>query len=491
MSLGWPSTSRRCAQVWLLAGLVLSGLGCGAPRAYAAPDEAPDGPASPAIDPGTGGGDRGRATIAATTDPTAERAGVSGGAEASPLPREDLIASLGAAVPMDDATGDAFAPVKRALDAAVARKGKGPEHQLRVAFYGASHTAADVWTGELRRQLQHRYGDAGHGFILPVRWHGGYRGADINIRYSRGWHVRRHKLLNPIKIGDYGYLGVAVSSDDPEQYAEAFTCTDNRCGRRADTIEVWLRHGPEAGKTRVIIDGKEHVIDTLAETREVRFHRWELADRGHKVRVQPLQGETYLYGVVLDRQTPGVIVDQLGIPGMRGSIQLHWQEGPWRVQLQRRRPDLVVLAYGTNAVGDRGPIRDFIERWRGVLERIRVAVPGAACMIVGPTDRPLRPNDEGERLFRPRTTAVITAQRAVAAEFGCSYWDAFAAMGGPGSMNRWVDAELAKRDYVHLNREGYFRLSHLMLEALLTAVGRQADLANPGPYPLGVPQDAR
>ena len=40
--------------------------------------------------------------------------------------------------------------------------------RVRLTFFGASHTAGDFWTGHIRRVLQARYGDLGHGFVMPV-----------------------------------------------------------------------------------------------------------------------------------------------------------------------------------------------------------------------------------------------------------------------------------------------------------------------------------
>lgn len=407
-------------------------------------------------------------------------------AVAPPDPRTEDIA-----VDVDDPAGDAMAPFIRALHDAESGKG-----QVRIAWWGASHTAADIWSGHTRRALQDRFGDAGHGYLLPFRWHGGYRHQDINLKYSRGWRTHRHKLLNPVPVGDYGYGGVAVSSDDPKQWFEVATTTDNAHGRRASRFEVWLRGSRDGGTLLVNVDGVVHQLSSHPSKRPQRvkrrgkrssksannakfvrqvsesgviFYRIELADGAHRIKASPKgDGRVRVYGVVLERSSSGVIVDQMGIPGMRGKIQLHWQESTWRDQLRRRDPHLVVLAYGTNAVGDKGaPISTFVDKWRRVLERVRAAVPRSACLLVGTTDRPTRPNELGERVHRPRIDLINAAQKRVAAEYGCGFWDAFAAMGGEGSMLRWVQAGLGRPDHVHLSRKGYELKSQRFVRALL------------------------
>ena len=59
-----------------------------------------------------------------------------------------------------------------------------------------------------------------------------------------------------------------------------------------------------------------------------------------------------IFGMSLERNNPGVVIDTLGIPGARASTQLLWNEALQREHMQRRKPNLVVLAYGTNETGD-------------------------------------------------------------------------------------------------------------------------------------------
>lgn len=365
--------------------------------------------------------------------------------------------------PIYDPSGTALTAFRRVLATAEADKG-----QLRVAFWGASHTAADFWTGHLRRRLQAWTEDAGHGYILPVRWHLGLRHQDVNVSASRDWQVHRHRQLDPVPVGDFGYGGVAFSSASPDAWFKISTCVENVCGRQVDRFEIWARQGPSAGSLVVTIDGKERRLPTRAETEKVGFLRIDLADGAHEVHVRPAgDGEVYLYGVVFQRGTIGTIVDAMGIPGMRGAIWLNWRLDRFTEMVRHRKPHLVVLAYGTNAVGDDAPdIAAQRRDWREVLLRARAAAPGASCVVVGPTDRPYKPDADGVRAHRTRQDEVVAMQRAVAAEFGCGHWDAVAAMGGRGSMARWVEAGIARKDWVHLTEDGYILLAERFLSAL-------------------------
>lgn len=47
-----------------------------------------------------------------------------------------------------------------------------PDSVLRISQLGDSHTAADIFTGQLRQKLQQRFGGAGIGWISPINVYG-------------------------------------------------------------------------------------------------------------------------------------------------------------------------------------------------------------------------------------------------------------------------------------------------------------------------------
>ena len=116
---------------------------------------------------------------------------------------------------------------------------------------------------------------------------------------------------------------------------------------------------------------------------------------------------------------------------------------------------------------------------RKVVRRVRSVVPGASCVLVGPTDAPKRRGKGRARRYvsRPRTADVTEVQRRVARDLGCGFFDTYTYMGGDLSMLRWVAhrPRLGAKDHVHFTRRGYARLARGLYEALLE--GREHGLA--------------
>jgi lysophospholipase L1-like esterase len=367
---------------------------------------------------------------------------------------------------LEDRSGRALDSLHAALHRA--RKGKG---QARLVFLGASHTASDLFTGVIRRGLQRRYGDAGHGHVLPAKPWRWYRHSDVNIQATDGWRPDRLGQPDSCEDGLNGIAGVSLSSSSAEDSARVWTSRDGPVGRRASLLEVWYLVQPAGGSFQVLVDDRPvRIVSTAGPEPGSRYAEFKVADRGHSIEIRPVgDGEVRLFGVVLERRRHGVVLDTLGVPGARAADILSWNPGIFRDQLARRKPDLFALAYGTNEAGDDDvPIEDYEASLREVLARFREVAPDASCLLIGPSDRPM-PLFEGGFGPRPRTSEINDVQRRVAGDTGCAYLDLIAFMGGEMSMVQWVNAKppLASRDHVHFTRLGYERLGEALLKALL------------------------
>jgi lysophospholipase L1-like esterase len=350
----------------------------------------------------------------------------------------------------------------------------------RIMQFGASHTAADILTSYLRDDLQSQYGDAGIGWFMPARPWRTHRHSRIkhdNPRSKRGrweWDAVRHSKSFRAD-GKYGLAGMATTATEKRQW----TVWETRHRAKASRLELYVDKLPKGGDFYLQIDSQRRKryrtrgkgLATIVRTFKDGPHRFRLVPRGN--------GPVRLYGGVLERDTPGIVFDTLGINGARAVSMLKWDYKLWETLMKKRRPNLVILAYGTNEAGDRDePIEVYQANLRKVLKRVRNAAPKASCVLFGPTDRPIledRANKKNKKNVdktfhvRPRVSLVNESQKRISAEFGCAYFDAIEATGGQFSIVSWADQEprLAYGDYVHFTNRGYRVLANKFLSALL------------------------
>ncbi|MBU0550427.1 hypothetical protein KKF91_14485 [Myxococcota bacterium] len=330
------------------------------------------------------------------------------------------------------------------------RLGQG---RVRFTHLGDSHIAADLYSGAVRQALRARYGDAGRGFVHAGRcWRSDVQ-AETRADTSGAWRAD----------------GMREGLDDGYSPLAGCSVTAIGWGGRAEiqgqlaTAEVFYLQQPRGGAFDLSLDGAwRQRVSTRGPWLAVKRVALEpVAPGRHKVTMEVRDGEEVrLLGVNMTQPGPGIIYDALGVNGARASRQLWDRPAAAAALLEALGTDILILSYGANELyDDHLEIPAYTEGLDALLKRLRPSVKG--CLLTGPPDMLKR----GQPI--PLTEAVIETQRALADAHGCAFWDARAAMGGPGSVRRWRRLKLAQRDFVHLTRDGYKQLAALLLAALM------------------------
>ncbi len=359
---------------------------------------------------------------------------------------------------------DAFFTHLRATD------DKTPGAVTRILHYGDSTIASDYVSGTMRRRLQARFGDAGHGFILianPWEW---YFHNDVLHGSEGEW--KASKLAGPITPdGYYGLGGVSFTSYGGG--AALFgTATRGDFGRGVSRFDLYYLEQPSGGDVELDVKGlPPDRFSTRGDAKVSRVHSLHVPDGEAKLTVHAMGGgPVRLFGVALERDVPGIVYDALG---SHAAMAVYWQrqdKGHWRDQLALRDPALIVFQYGTNESDLWKLDRDEYEQaLAGLVDELREVAPHASVLVVAPLDRA---EDKGGKLStKPVILDLVAIQRRVALAHGAAFWCTFDAMGGDGSMARWVKAkpQLGGGDLTHPTPLGAEVLGDMLSDALVTA----------------------
>lgn len=365
--------------------------------------------------------------------------------------------------------------------------GRDEDGKVRVLVYGASHTQGDLYTAYLRYYLQSRFGNGGPGFMQVAQLNEWYRKFDHKVE-NKGFRSEHAQKKNAPPEGRFGLLGASVVAQFPYAYARVAPIDTRNPELTANHYELFYSAEPKGGDLRFSINSEPPTrLTGSAEAPTARYHGVTRSGLGwHQVEIRPVgNGPVRVHGLAIERSLPGIVIDTLGINGTRAANILKWDEALWREHLERRAPELVVFAYGTNEAVDIGePIQTYEANLREVLTRFRRALPSASCVLIGPGDFP-REGDDGWRT-RPRVPRIVEVQRRVSPEFGCAFWDTYRYMGGEGSMHAWVLArpQLGSPDHIHFTARGYVKLGMAFGDALMRAYDAfhlQADPLEPPP----------
>ena len=363
--------------------------------------------------------------------------------------------------------------------------------RVDVVFFGDSHTAGDSMTSRLRAMWQQRFGDAGRGLVAagkPPTRH--YYQRDVHYGRSGDWKASVGGARGDVE--PFGIDGIRVSGRGKGAQLWVETCGDCPAGTTVGQFEILYYAAPDHGLLRYRIDDKEWLplptktgaIEPPHPARQVIT----VNEGHHKLTLEHGGGGTIdLFGVVLERPHPGVIVDSLGVVGRRLGSLRSWDWSIIGEQLSTRDPRLVVLQYGTNEADDPDLVLDDLARYYDeTILRIRAAAPTASILILGPPDMGVREGGKAcERMLKLKPDVppipecewrtpsilneIISTEHAAAVRNKVAFFDTFAAMGGSDHMHPWVVAEpkVAYKDHVHFTDVGYQRWADSLSLALL------------------------
>jgi hypothetical protein len=364
-----------------------------------------------------------------------------------------------------------FEVVEGGLDHLYARladaEARQPDTVVRISVFADSINGCDWVTSSLRHRLQARFGDGGRGWVhIAPGWTYQHQ-QDVRWTHAQSW---RTSILNR---GDgpgarYGYGGVLAQNTSRGSKATFTTVPDGPSGTAVSRFRLFYQAFPGGGSVRVRVDGGEpREVAGAAEAVEDRVHDVVVADGSHAFEVTVGQGHIRLYGVVMERDGPGVVVESIALIGARVARLLRFDREHLRRQVELREPDLLVFWLGgNNVLADRWTRDAFVRDYGQGIAAARQGRPEASCLVVSVTDI----GERGSGRSIERLPDVVEAQREVARAQGCGFYDVFRAMGGAGTMRRWsfsTEPRLGALDFRHITPEGGVHIGGLIHDALI------------------------
>jgi len=344
---------------------------------------------------------------------------------------------------------------------------KQPGAITRISHFGDSPISGDLISGAARTLLQQKFGDSGHGWIFVAKPWDFYYHEGIRME-GKGWKVNSPMLPGGV-AGSYGLGGASFTASSPSASSKIRTTRKGE-GSAVSRFDIFYRAQPHGGSFLAYVDREEaRVFSTQAEAKSSAMVSIFVEDGRHTLKLTPQgDGPVTLYGVALERNTPGVVYDTLGMLGGTVYHLTLFHEDTWAEDLQNRKPDLVILNFGTNE-SNYGYLSypEYIHNYSVVIQRIRAALPSASVLIMAPMDRGAR-DDDGDIITIPSIPILVAAQRRVARAQGVALFNTFGAMGGTGTMARWYDdaPRLVTGDFTHPTYTGAQQLGTMLVDAL-------------------------
>jgi hypothetical protein len=345
---------------------------------------------------------------------------------------------------------------------------------LRILMYGDSNLAADWLSAGLRRTLQATLGDAGHGFVALGKPWPGYSHMDVTLHAGvTGWEVFAVST-HPAPDRRLGFGGIAIESHQAGARAGFGTARKGApVGSAASRLSVLFLKGPGQGAIELRVDGKQ-TLSVRAEATEYSAGIASLAleDSPHRVELVTTSGRPLrLFGALLERSVPGVVVDAVGVASSITGTMLRQEPHIYGEALALRRHDLVIFTHGTFDVAPWNPRDKHAAHVRDIIALHRKASPDVGVLVTSPVDYR---GSLGDSRYSPAVAA--SENRDLARENRAAFWDLRAAMGGDRSIATFRAHQMAFSDHIHLNEKGGLFMGNRLAHSLWSGLARHLEL---------------
>ena len=357
---------------------------------------------------------------------------------------------------------------------------------IRIMHYGDSQIEGDRMTAFIRNKLQLKFGGSGLGLRPALQPYDFI----FSARQENSDNWKRYPLYGKIdSLVDHKKYGAmaAFSRYAPLTYdsipfrptnhyrAElniAATKFSFKLTRRYEYFRMFYGNLQGPVQIRMGANGEIVLRDSLKANIDYDVIECDLPDTTNNISLI-LEGfdSPDIYGIELTSRS-GIIVDNIAL---RGSSGLFFTLNDFDHSLKmynHLKPDLFLLQFGGNMVpylSEGGPkrIKNYMRSFRAQIRRIKRTCPGAAIIIIGPSDMSTKQKDRF--VTYKNLPELVEAMKNVALETGCGYWNMYNAMGGKNSMPSWVNAEpeLARPDYVHFSTRGARLIANMFYNALI------------------------
>jgi lysophospholipase L1-like esterase len=352
------------------------------------------------------------------------------------------------------------------------RRGSKENPGITILQLGDSHTAADFFTGELRKRLQALYGNGGAGYMTAGKPHLGVRSSTFKITASSGWTYKSlFKANDPAEFWLSGYNAIATEA------GQTLTL-ESETAVPFDSIEIETVRQPGGGAIDIKLDGKvESRYDLKSDTLEPIVIRLNpgtgTSDKVRQIAITTTgAGTVNIASISSYNRRSGLTYSAVGFPGAQINLVDKFDERVLASELHRLSPHIVVLAFGTNeGFRDELDLDNYAKVYERTVTRIRSILPGAAIVVVAP---PAGATKEGGECGRtpPTLQRVREIQEEIAKRNKLVYWNWASIMPEECGAHRWatMSPPLMAKDHVHLSIEGYKKSAAEFLNTLIPII---------------------
>jgi len=349
-------------------------------------------------------------------------------------------------------------------------QGKGKVNIMQI---GGSHIQADIWSDQMRKNFQQFAPDlnGGRGFLFPFTLAHTNNPYYYTVSSTGKWEGFRNAVMK--HHATWGVSGITATTKDSLSSFKIVFKGNNTPFYDFNRIKVF--HDIDSSNFSIRFVGDSCVTTKVDSA--IGYTEFFLNDYVNSLEFEILKTDSNqthfnLYGISLDNDDPGIIYNSIGVNGASTKSYLRCEL--FTQHLKAIVPDLVIFCIGINDAYDPGFCKScYEENYDTLVDWFKSVNPNIKFLFVTNNDSYYKKRNPNKRVFKAREVMIKLSKK-----YQSGMWDMFNIMGGLGAIKTWQQHGLAKKDKVHLTKEGYIIMGDLMFSALIKEYDKHLQMQN-------------
>jgi lysophospholipase L1-like esterase len=345
----------------------------------------------------------------------------------------------------------------------------GRDTVINIIHIGDSHVQAGFLTGRTMRLLQSAFGNAGRGWISPLKLSGSNEPNDYFItsgvkRFTSSICVQKEPKCN------WGPGGMGIRASDAKIDFGILMAPNNGVGYDFDKA-LFFR---DKNSKQLFPEPDIDCFQGCSQFEDVLIDTFISNNLINSLQIKSFETDTFpdpsiYYGFSLTNGHAGILYHALGVNGAR---YVDFTNRKYIRQLSLLNPALIIVSLGTNeSFGKNFSKPEFEKQIDSLINLINEELPNVFLLLTTPVETYKRLRSKQKRYYaRNENTAkaaeVITSYTKIK---GLACWDLFAASGGSNSCKNWFDAGMFARDRIHFTQKGYEEQGELLYKSMINS----------------------
>ena len=331
-----------------------------------------------------------------------------------------------------------------------------------IIHIGDSHVQGDKFSGEIRKLLQEKFGNAGQGILFPYSLAKSFGPKGIDVSTSGSWIGL--KTLSKNLAEELGLTGYGAFTNEGNA---SITVSVNEKFEKPSfqKIKIWHSSDEKSYVSKINDEIKLTERKTFPSGWAVSTFMSYQATTTFKLSTISTDNSQNHYGFYGFELVPtlakGLNYHHCGVVGAQFTHFI--KNAPLAIeQIMQLKPDIVIFSFGTNeAYNDVLDTATYSFKVIEFLHQLELASPNTAIIIT------TAPDTRSQNRIPSQQTNVNNQLKTIAQKCKASCYDLNEAMGGWGSLYNWYKHKLTLSDKLHFTNDGYALQGRLFTYDLL------------------------